>query len=279
MPELPEAQTIATDLDSKLKGQAIFQAKVFSSSVINKDSDLSLLLHKPILGVERKGKMILFCFASETYLLTSLRMTGQFLFGDFPQGMDPPCHVRLAFALKDAKGTDENSGGGALLYRDIRKFGRLYVRQGEDYVQLLNSFRQGTDALAITLDELMDKLKGSSKSIKSLLMDQYNLAGLGNIYATEILFSSGVNPIKPASSLKKEEFQSIYENMRSILSKAIEERGSTVDNYEAPFGKGNYQNFHRAYGKAKGLCPICHKPFSLVKEAGRSTVFCPNCQK
>jgi formamidopyrimidine-DNA glycosylase len=171
------------------------------------------------------------------------------------------------------------AGEDALLYRDIRKFGRLHVAPNADVPSLLPPAASGGDVLELSAEEFHRRIAASKAPLKAVLMDQGTVAGLGNIYATEILFEAGISPFRPAASISRPESDIIREAARSVLAEAIRLRGSTVENYRAPLGPGAYQGRHRAYGKGGGPCPRCGRPLERRAIAGRSTVFCPRCQK
>ncbi|MDR3153315.1 MAG: hypothetical protein LBW85_03365 [Deltaproteobacteria bacterium] len=392
MPELPEAETIARDLDSALKGAKVLRAAALFPAIAPGPLPLTALEGRAATGARRRGKCVLIGFEGGITLLASLRMTGQFLFGraaDFfgtpslpdggrgrvsagrgkaleagtdqvaaepekgwtfrkageagsprkaqetcnagaalqggepgtagpasggsapgkagrsglerpaatlprggggpgrqsaPEGSDPAPdlrefpvpHVRAAFALSGGSLPD---GLDALLYRDIRKFGRLSVAPDPEIEALMPAGASGEDALGISAEGFRRRLASSRSPVKAALMDQASLAGLGNIYATEALFEAGISPFRPATGLAPAEADRLWEAMRSILGEAIRLRGSTVENYRSPLGPGSYQDLHRAYGKAGLPCPRCGRPLERATVAGRGTVFCPACQK
>jgi formamidopyrimidine-DNA glycosylase len=136
----------------------------------------------------------------------------------------------------------------------------------------------GPDALTIKAETMYETLQEKTVPIKSLIMDQKVLSGLGNIYATEALFEAGISPKKPSKELSLKECKKLTSAIHRILKEAIADRGSTISNYMAPKGPGIYQNKHLVYGK-KDLCPKCGKPLKSVSVGGRTTVYCEYCQK
>ncbi|MDR1038371.1 MAG: hypothetical protein LBT40_17915 [Deltaproteobacteria bacterium] len=286
MPELPEAQTIAQDLDGSLRGSSVARTELLFRPSLAGTMPLSELHGRAFTGAARRGKCVILRFG-DLSLLASLRMTGQFVFGRSPGSGEGgpaggkgkrswPPHVRAALVLDGFEGPE---GEDSLMFRDIRKFGRLHVCRPADEEALLPASARGRDVTELSPEEFHSRLASSGAPLKVALMDQGVMAGLGNIYATEILFEAGVSPFRPAASLSRHESDIILEAARSILDQAVRMRGSTVSNYQAPLGPGSYQELHKAYGKAGKPCPRCGTTLEKVRAAGRTTVFCPLCQK
>jgi formamidopyrimidine-DNA glycosylase len=301
VPELPEAETIARDLDRSLKGAKVAAAAVTFAGAEAGPVPLSALAGRTVTGASRRGKCVLVRFSGELTLIASLRMTGQFLFGHAPGG-DPagegaggkgveaaggkgveaapdrgfPTHVRAVFPLAGFRGP---GGEDALLYRDIRKFGRLFLAPDAQAEAYLPTGAGGHDPFTIPPEELHRRLSATRSPIKNVLMNQTVVCGLGNIYATEILFEAGISPSRPAAGVTRPESDIILKAARSILTDAISHRGSTVENYTAPLGPGGYQALLKVYGRAKQPCPRCGAPLDRAFMSGRTTVYCPVCQK
>ncbi|MDR2406396.1 MAG: bifunctional DNA-formamidopyrimidine glycosylase/DNA-(apurinic or apyrimidinic site) lyase [Deltaproteobacteria bacterium] len=275
MPELPEAQTIASDLDSLIKGAKILSILPLFPPIVDPSSiPLERLLGKSIKEVTRLGKMIHFHLQGNLSIIASLRMTGQFLMGDYPNSPKEsafPKHTRLAIKL------DTSPNG--LFYRDTRKFGRLFFLDSLTLKQFLKERSPGVDALEITPKLLQDIMGAHSKTVKAMLMDQNLISGLGNIYATESLFKARIAPTRMAYSLTAKECKLLSDSIIDILNSAITHRGSTIKDYMSPKGPGSFQDKHLAYGKAGKPCPHCGRGFSKVTVCGRATVWCQNCQK
>jgi formamidopyrimidine-DNA glycosylase len=277
MPELPEAHTIASDLNASLTGLSISSVRISDPNVLGGPYSPDLISDIPITGVERLGKMIIFRFEEDVALLTTLRMTGQFVWEDrIPPKERGLSKARAAFTIR---GEDGLLNGQTLLFRDVRKFGRLYFLPGKDLKELIKRFNLGPDALAISPEDLM-KMTAAHRlmPIKSLLMNQHVIAGIGNIYSTESLFSARLTPFRLGESIRKEDAKKLHRNIHKVLNSAIENRGSTVANYTAPNGEGTFQNFHRVYGRARRPCRICRNPLAIGKISGRVTVYCKKCQ-
>jgi formamidopyrimidine-DNA glycosylase len=276
MPELPEAQTIVNDLNTSIRGCVINDTRVFNSSVLAGPYSPELVHGTPIKRVERVGKMILFRFMDDANLLSSLRMTGQYVWGDYPYGAGAPPHVRAAFLIADRHGNIQDK---ALLFRDIRRFGRLFFAREKELREILEGLRLGPDPLELEADQMFNLIRTHKKPIKSILMDQHIISGIGNIYSAEILFAARISPFRLGTEFTEPLSVKLHRASLKILTAAIKERGSTVTNYESPNGKGGYQRFHKVYGKGKKPCPVCRNILRVAKIGGRSTVYCERCQK
>jgi formamidopyrimidine-DNA glycosylase len=275
MPELPEAHTIANDLNESMRGHMICDAQFLSPGVLGGPYSPEIVMDKPIKRVERVGKMILFHFMGDAFLLSSLRMTGQYIWGKYPSVNEAPPHVRAAFLITDRHGNVQEK---ALLYRDIRRFGKLFFTREKELRELLDGLRLGPDPFEIDADEMFELVHTHKKPIKSILVDQHIISGIGNIYSAEILFSARISPFRLGTELSPEQVLKIHRSSLRILKNAMAQRGSTIANYESPNGAGGYQNFHKVYGKAKRPCPVCRNILRVAKIGGRTTVYCARCQ-
>ncbi|MDR1164878.1 MAG: bifunctional DNA-formamidopyrimidine glycosylase/DNA-(apurinic or apyrimidinic site) lyase [Deltaproteobacteria bacterium] len=288
MPELPEAQTIASDLNSALQGVTIADARILYRPIVqNPEPFLELCRGREILEVKRLGKMIHFRLAGDCHLLVSLRMTGQFLLGQSGRSASSaaaataattayPPHVHAVFNLASAAGPQ---GEDALFYRDARKFGRLLMVAPGEFAATLAKLNLGPDPFEIDPERFAAALAHTQRAVKTVIMDQSLISGIGNIYAAEALFAAKIAPARPASSINIREASRILEKTRAILTEAIQLRGSTVSNYSAPFGPGSYQERHLVYRQKGAPCPVCRATLAQQAIGGRSTVFCPRCQK
>jgi formamidopyrimidine-DNA glycosylase len=279
VPELPEAETMARDLERRLKGRVLSEVLIaFEPIVAMEPTRFSELIagHR-VRRVGRLGKWIRLDLDNGATALFHLKMTGQFSMGPWPgdlAGPWPP-HARVAFRVGEASGSSEE----ALFYHDIRKFGRLRAFSDSELPSFLEKLSLGPDALTVSPEDFYAGLKLRRGRLKAVLLDQSFLAGLGNIYADESLFASGLSPLRPADSLSSEESAGLLARVKSILTKAIEMRGSTVENYRGLEGGGDFQRFHQVYGKKGGLCPRCQTSLSCLTVGGRTTVYCPACQR
>lgn len=278
MPELPEVQTIISDLQ-QLTGDSITgfwtdwknalkhsDGKVFSCASFQKS-----IVGKKILSVKRHGKFIFINLSEKTTLLIHLRMTGQLLVRKTPPIVSDKyaSHVHHVFFLKKH---------GELAFSDVRKFATITLfHEGE---QPRSIAHLGIDALdgALTVSELA-KIVATKKDIKSLLMDQTRIAGIGNIYASEILHNAAIHPAKKASSLEKEEIETLHKEIRRVLTKAIQLRGTSVSDYRDSAGKkGGFQKVLKVYKRHGQRCKRCDTIIQKTIIGQRSTFHCPRCQ-
>jgi formamidopyrimidine-DNA glycosylase len=204
-------------------------------------------------------------------------MTGQFHFDSWPSIAGSwPAHCHAAFRLKNPASPE---GERTLFYKDTRKFGRLRAFGPGELAPFLSSLNLGPDALAASSEEYHQRLSGSRGKLKAALLDQSVVAGFGNIYADETLLAARLSPLREARTLSLEEARALRDQAQAILNKAILCRGSTVSSYKAPEGAGSYQDHHQAYGQAGKPCPFCGKALEKTQVGGRTTVYCPHCQK
>jgi formamidopyrimidine-DNA glycosylase len=269
MPELPEVETVRSQLAGRLTGARIVGAVVSDGRLVSRSPafDRGSLAGRRIVGVGRHGKLLLVDLDDGRRLVFHLKMTGGF---SLDGAADHP-HARLAIDLVDAGGAPFR-----LLFTDLRRFGRLYlvVPGGESPLDA-----QGPDALAIDEASWGRLLRSSGRRVKSLLLDQAKIAGIGNIYADEMLHRARVHPATPALRIDATRAGALYRAMRDILAEAIERGGSTVRDYASPCGPGSYQERHAVYGRAGETCLSCGTVIRRVTQAGRGTHYCPACQR
>lgn len=270
MPELPEVETIVRDLRSLVIGRRIETVRVRLNKLVRTGPRrlVRLATGAEILAVKRRGKFIVFSLSAERYIIVHLKMTGQFLWGEF-QGVWPDyVHVITEF---------EN--GKALLYRDMRQFGYFLGLEAQEYAEWLKSQEIGPDPFQLTSAEFAGLLRSKKGRIKAVLLDQRVISGLGNIYCDEALFAAGVHPLHPAHLIEEDLARRLHEQILKILKEAIRCRGSTTRNYVGLAGVGGeYQNRHRVYGRGGENCLVCGCRISRITAAGRGTHFCPVCQ-
>ncbi len=272
MPELPEVETVVRDLIPLLTLKTIVKVEVPGKKLRRPWNPLwsQLLENQTIEKIARRGKWIIISLRSNLQLLIHLGMTGQLCV--FNQNTPRQSHVNLVFSLD--RGVEE------LRFRDIRRFGSadLFLSQ-----LALNEFFEsrdlGPEPFNIPEDYWLTTLAKSSRNLKAFLLDQKNITGVGNIYADESLFKSGLNPSRKAESLSKKEALMLAKCIGEVLSSAIENRGSTIMNYVGGSGlMGGYQDEFQAYGRTGEPCKKCGQPIKKIVLAGRSTHFCPICQ-
>ena len=269
MPELPEVETVKRVLSNKVKGKKIISAKVYWNNIIAFPEVKTFekqIKNQTIKNVDRYGKWLMFEL-SDYYLLSHLRMEGKYF---IKSSKDPKeKHQHVIFNL---------SGGTDLRYHDTRKFGKMYLLDKEDIynVKPLSSLGLEPWDKRLTPKYLKDKMK--NKPIKTCLLDQSIITGIGNIYADEILFSSHINPNILGSQLTQTDYKNIIKSTQDILSKAIENGGTTVKSYTSEEGvHGRFQTHLKVHTKEK--CPKCKGVITKTNIGGRGTYYCANCQK
>jgi len=274
MPELPEVETIARTLAPRVSGRVVAGLDLLYRPLLRTGGrkGLDALAGRRILDVRRRGKMLLIELEGARALVFHLKMTGQFLFAKPSAPRDR--HVRLVIRFDDA--SDE------LRFRDVRKFGFLLCLDGEPESACGELGRLGPEPLEVTLPEFAAILKARRGRIKSVLLDQKRIAGIGNIYADEMLFDARIHPEKPASSLRKEAVERLHRSMQKILASAIEAGGSTLKDaryLDADGNPGDFQLSHKVYDREGEPCLACGAPIRMKRIGGRSSHFCPNCQR
>jgi formamidopyrimidine-DNA glycosylase len=271
MPELPEVETVARGLRRLLLGRTITGATVHWPRTVAcppLDEFCAQVTGRRVVAVGRRAKYIVIGL-DRGYLLIHLKMSGRLHV--VPAGQPLGKHTRALFDLDD---------GSQLRFEDIRKFGRIYLVDDLEQVTAGLGPEPLTDDFS--LDDLRRLLARRSGRLKALLLNQQFLAGLGNIYADESLFAARLSPLRPANSLTPDEQARLYESIRGVLSSAIASGGTTLDDqgYTDVDGlAGAYQQRIAVYGRRGQPCLICGTPIERVIVAGRSTHFCPQCQK
>jgi formamidopyrimidine-DNA glycosylase len=278
MPELPEVETVVRSLAPHLPGRRIIAAEFTSRHVTpgNRAALARKLAGRTIQSVTRRGKHILIGLDEGT-LVVHLGMTGQLL-------LDPPAsnHDHIHGVLRHAYGVF-HLDTGLLVYRDPRQFGsiKLVTHRPDGSIDGNKGLRDlGPEPLEIGLEEFAARLKRRKTRMKALLLNQTFVAGIGNIYADEILYAAEVHPLAIASRLSKPRVARIHQAMREILTLAIEHGGSSISDYVNAAGeRGWFQMLHNAYGREGEPCLRCGGLIKRILVAQRGTHFCPQCQK
>jgi formamidopyrimidine-DNA glycosylase len=272
MPELPEVETIARTLAPAVCGRVVAGIELIFKPLLRRGGRKALegLIGRRVLGVRRRGKMLLIECEGGRTLVFHLKMTGQFLFARVGEARDK--HTRLVMRFEDGK--------NELRFRDVRKFGFLLCIEGHSEASCAELACLGPEPLDVGLAEFAATLKPRKGRIKSLLLDQTKIAGIGNIYADEMLFDARIHPETPASALGAAIVERLFESMHKILTLAIAEKGSTLHDYRDAEGKaGNFQFFHKVYDRKGEPCVVCSAPVRMIRIGGRSSHFCPKCQR
>lgn len=274
MPELPEVETVRRGLFTALVGQKIVEVEELRPQSIGfptpADFEQSLRGHA-VLDVSRRGKYLLIHLDRGAHLGVHLRMSGRLLvtLPEQPLGN----HVRVRIFLDQ---------GLELRFEDMRVFGRLwYVPPGKAAEDIITGLKHlGPEPLDnFSGKDLADRLKKRTQPIKTSLLDQRVVAGIGNIYADESLFGARINPLRPAQSLTLKELDTLATVIQSTLRRAIALGGSTLRDYTDSRGiNGNYQEEAWVYARKGAPCRVCGTLVERIRLAGRSTHFCPRCQ-
>jgi formamidopyrimidine-DNA glycosylase len=271
MPELPEVETIAAGLRSRIAGLVVGRVRATLPKLLRAttSADLDALAGAAVTGVRRRGK-ILILECGDRALLFHLKMTGQFLWVRPDAPRDAHTHLVIGFAEAPAE----------LRFRDVRKFGflRCVAAEGVDACAEIRTL--GPEPLEISRPAFEARLRGRRGRLKSLLLNQGFVAGIGNIYADEMLHSARLHPRTPAERLGPKERRRLWAAMRAVLRRAVAAGGSSVRDYRGVGGElGDFQSRHRVYGRAGEPCLRCGSPLRRIVLGGRSTFFCSRCQR
>ncbi|MEP7378187.1 MAG: bifunctional DNA-formamidopyrimidine glycosylase/DNA-(apurinic or apyrimidinic site) lyase [Chloroflexota bacterium] len=277
MPELPEVETIARELRPDVVGRTINNAWFDWPNQIKHPAPskfVAAVKGREILSVDRRAKWLVFALGpakargEAAVLAIQVKMTGQL---DVVSQKDPrDKHVHAIFSLDD---------GRELRLRDTRKFGRLALYAPEEAATVLGTLGPEPLADELTPREFGRLLRGRKARLKTLLMNQAFLAGVGNIYADEALWRARLHPLRSAAGLSAVQARDLYVGLRDVLNEAIGRRGSSVDSYRAPEGSGEMQHFLNIYGRTGKPCPRCGRPTRRMVIGARSTHFCSWCQR
>jgi len=271
MPELPEVETIRTQLEKYLVGHKILGVEVSSLKTFPQDKEK--LLGGRVKSVRRLGKVLIIDLDNGFSFLIHLKLTGQVVYSSPRFANMPNKFTRVIFKLDK---------GGKLFFNDSRKFGWIRVQETANVANESFVSRLGPEPLRdLTAKEFSRIVSSSRRPIKIILMDQAKLSGVGNIYANDALWLAKISPKRPANGLKAKEIQTLYKAILKVLKEGIKYQGASDQWYVTAEGKkGSYQEHFLAYGKKGELCPRCRKgEFIKYFLGGRGTYVCPVCQK
>ncbi len=288
MPELPEVETIRKGLLKNVLNKKIVNIEI-TKDFEKKIRPSSSLVIKKIKGgnfsdIDRIGKLLVFFVGSE-FLLIHLKMTGQLVFQNREKskaiGWGHPFKEQLFLPNKFTKVVISFFDGSQLFFNDIRKFGYFDLVDYEGLEIIKKKYGVEPIKKEFTKDFFYQALKKKERTkIKSFLLDQKIILGLGNIYADEVCFSSGVKPTRLIKTLSKTEKDKLFTNCREILLLAIKNKGTTFSDYRTvKGGKGNFQNYLKVYGRYGQSCFSCQEKIKKTKVAGRTSSYCDKCQK
>ncbi|MDD2180980.1 MAG: DNA-formamidopyrimidine glycosylase [Bacilli bacterium] len=273
MPELPEVETVKETLKRQILNNRIVGVKVHYAKTIEFPSVEEFkkqIINQTFIDIKRRGKWLMFEL-NDYYLLSHLRMEGKYNIKDIGDELDK--HEHVVFTLDNNK---------ELRYKDVRKFGKMHLILKDDIYNRLPLKALGLEPndKELTVKYLKDKYKNKSLPIKTVLLDQQIIVGIGNIYADEILFLSSINPLKQSKKLTKKELQLIIDNTKIVLEKAIKAGGTTIRSYTSSEGvHGKFQHELLVHGKEGKPCPKCNDTIVKIKVGGRGTYYCRKCQK
>jgi formamidopyrimidine-DNA glycosylase len=267
MPELPEVLTIKKDLHKEIVGKEVIKVVPNAGYVLtpSKEHFKNYVVGAKVIDVTNVAKLIVIKLSSDFYIATHLNMTGRLLYN----AKDPYVKITLHF-----------SDGSKLNYSSVRMFGYFEVWNDEKLSEY--SKKYGKEALdkSLTVEEFEEKMKKRNTYIKTNLLDQKLVSGIGNIYANDALYLSKIHPKTKSYDLSAPDYQVLLGNVRLLLNEGLEHRGSSIDRYTDLYGKpGTHQNHFRVYGKRKGEpCKNCKTPITFEKIQERGTFYCPTCQ-
>jgi formamidopyrimidine-DNA glycosylase len=274
MPELPEVETIRRQLDPALRGRRIESAEVLDERWTRPAPPAEVeraLAGRRIERVERRGKYLVLRLEGGGSLAMHLRMTGNLLLDD-GKGTPELRHLRAVIRLE---------GGERLLFTDARRFGQAVILDG-DGLEAYFAARLGVEPLseALTAEELCRLAAGRRAPLKSFLLNQSGIAGIGNIYADEALHRAALHPLSPAGSMKPEDCERLREGIVSTLEAGLRSGGASMDDYlDARGERGAMQDEFLVHTREGEPCPRCGAEIRRIVVAGRSTYFCPSCQR
>ena len=268
MPELPEVTTVINTLKQNILGEYIVDIKINYGKLIknaNEEKFKESLIGEEIVDIHRKGKYLIFVLTN-FYMIVHLRMEGKFYLGE---AKEISVHDHIIFSLSHK----------FLHFLDTRKFGTFYLfPKTTDIYTVEPLINVGDEPFVLNYKELFKKAKKSDKPVKTFLLDQKNVSGLGNIYVDEVLFKSRINPFTSTKTLKEEDFKVLIDNAILILNKAIKLGGTTIRSFHsAKEITGRFQNELLVHTKT--VCSNCGLPIIKTKIGGRGTYYCANCQK
>lgn len=265
MPELPEVENVRKYLSHSIVGKKIETIDNFSNEKIISSSVISQIQNTKIKSVRRHAKYLFLDLDNSLTLISHLRMEGRYYLNS---QINPHTRVRFYFEGKET-----------LDFVDRRKFGNFVLVKTDSIGKYLSD-KVGKEPFDLTADELALKAKRKSSLVKAFLLDQHNIAGLGNIYVDEVLFASKILPTRTVDTLTKADFEKILENSKIILKKAVELGGSTISSFEIAEGlNGSFQNYLKVHTRVGKPCSVCGTEIKKIKVAGRGSYVCEVCQK
>jgi formamidopyrimidine-DNA glycosylase len=271
MPELPEVETVARDLRSLLVGRTLVGLARSRKALRQSWSKAweAKLVGRRVEAVHRRGKWLLLELDGGAFLMVHLGMTGRFTV--VPPEAEPERHTHLVFRLDNAH---------ELRFRDARRFGSVTYFPDVASWEAFLATRLGPEPWDLTPADFRGVLNNTKRAVKAVLLDQTVIAGVGNIYADEACFAARIDPRRPGNALRPAEADRLLHAVWAVLDRAIEAKGSSIRDYVGGAGQpGGYQDQFQVYGRKGKPCPRCGGLIQTVRLAGRSTHFCPKCQR
>lgn len=281
MPELPEVESIRKQLEKYLVGHRIKEVEVRYGKKF--EGDPKDLVGGKVKKIRRFGKAQSIDLDNGYSILIHIKLTGQLIY----KGPRLKNAGKLSEKVKDGlEGKHTHiifhlDRGGKLYYNDVRKFGWIKIVKGKE-VRLQSFIKKlGPEPLKdLTQKKFQDVVGSTKRNIKTLLMDQTKIAGVGNIYANEALWLAGIKPTKESKKLRDNEIKKLFDAIESVLKEGLKRGGASELSFVTPDGKeGKYQEYTHIYGKEGEKCKRCSSTFKKIKISGRGTYFCPGCQK
>lgn len=274
MPELPEVETIRRSLEEKIKGKTFVGVEVFLEKMfkgINSEDPETGINGRKVNSIERRGKYLIIHLTGGMAMVIHLRMTGQLMYCTPEQ--EKAKHTHIIFQLNDKC---------ELRFADQRQFGKvqLVLEKELDSISGLKSLGVEPFSSDFSREWFKKELRNRRTKVKPLLLDQTFVAGIGNIYADEALFRGKINPERVAATLSPREVSNLFIAIREVLEEGIANKGTSIKDYVDGEGRqGNNQNNLKVYGRDGEPCIKCAKPIEKKSIGGRSSHFCPRCQK
>ena len=267
MPELPEVLTIKKDLEKEILNKVIIEVEMISNYPTKPQfSELKpFLLNKKVVQVSNVAKLLTVHLEDENILAIHLNMSGRLLYNT----TDPFVKIKITFSSNDI-----------LNFSSVRMFETFRIMQPADLEKYKKQYGKIIIDPNLSLSEFISQMKKKNTYIKNNLLDQKPISGIGNIYATDALFLSKINPKEKSHKITDSEYKSLFENLKLLINEGILHRGSTIDRYTDLYGKpGTHQKHFRIYGKKSSPCTVCGNSVTFEKMNGRGTYYCENCQK
>ena len=283
MPELPEVESIRSMLEKRVLNKKISKLEILDPKAIARpepDSFCSAILCRKILSIRRDAKYLIFDFDDTSKMIVHLRMTGNLLYMDGSSKLNIkldesglPRHARVIFTLND---------GSSLCFCDQRKFGRLWFYSSDEDYKACGIDRLGPEPLSADFNKeyLYKCLEKTKRQVKAVLLDQSIVSGIGNIYSDEILFKAGILPQTRACDISKNNALSLYDAINDVISNGVKANRSSIEAYMLGASK-QYSDLEKmkVYQKAGSKCMVCGTKIEKLTIGGRSSCFCPKCQR